>query len=413
MPTSQRKWTGIVIGTVVVIVVLIGLAGRDKPPLVQVTAVVRQALVSSISSNGKIEPIQPFVLRAQMDTFVREVHATEGQAVRRGEMLLTLDDADFRAQLAQARADLVAEQAQLRAAQAGGPPDQVAQLDGDVRKAQIDVDRLQTTQKALEALVAEKAATQAELEKNKSDLAAAQATLAALEKRRQALATTSSTDADKFKLRIEQLQNQIQSLEGKVNSARVVAPADGTLYSLPVHSGDYVHTGDVLAELADLHQIRVRAYVDEPDLGWLAPGQQVIVTWDGRPAQTWKGHTETVPRQVVPLGTRSVGEVLCSVENPGLELIPNVNVGVRILVREAQDAVVVPRAAVRSDDSHHVVFVVDGNHLRRVEVNVGIASATRYQVLSGVSAGQLVALPGDLDLRDGMEVRTTQVEVPE
>jgi HlyD family secretion protein len=413
MATPLHKWLSIVAGSLVLVAVLIGLAGRDKPPLVQVTPVLRQNLISSITSNGKVEPIQPFVMRARMDAFVRKVSATEGQHVKKGQKILELDSADARARLAQARGALVAAQQQLRAAQVGGPPGDVAQLEGDIRKAQINVDRLQQLQAALQPLVATQAATKAELLANQSDLATAQSNLTALQQRRAALSDIAGSDVEKSQLAIQQQQALIQSLEEIVRAADVTAPVDGTLYSLPVHLNDYVKTGDVLAEIADLHSVRVRAFVDEPDLGWLAPGEQVLVTWDAKPGHSWSGKTEQVPQQVVARNTRSVGEVLCSMDNGSLDLVPGVNVSVRIVVRQAQNVLVVPRGAVSTASSKHWVFTLDGNHLRRREVEVGFASATRYDVLSGVSEGELVALPGDLVLADGMTVRSRQVQVPE
>ena len=74
--------------------------------------------------------------------------------------------------------------------------------------------------------------------------------------------------------------------------------------------------------MTDLRHVRVRAFVDEPDLGSLEPNQNVSVTWDAKPGLTWTGHTEQVPKQVVARGMRSVGEVLCSVDNDQLELLP-------------------------------------------------------------------------------------------
>jgi len=188
-------------------------------------------------------------------------------------------------------------------------------------------------------------------------------------------------------------------------SATVAAPVDGTLYALPVRAGDYVKVGDELAEMADLHRVRVRAYVDEPDLGALAAGQPVEITWDAMPSKLWTGITEQIPKQVVPHGARSVGEVLCSVDNNKLELIPNINVNVRIRVRSQTNALVVPRSAVRSEGSHHYVFVVDGDRLRQREITVGIASATMYEVTSGIREGERIALPGDVEFKDGMQVR--------
>ena len=116
-------------------------------------------------------------------------------------------------------------------------------------------------------------------------------------------------------LRVTQAKDSISALEEKIRSAMVIAPSNGTLYSLPVHQGDFVKLGDVLAEMADLTRVRVRALVDEPDLGSLAVNQAVQVTWDALPDKIWTGRVEQVPKQVVPRGSRSVGEVLCSVNN--------------------------------------------------------------------------------------------------
>jgi HlyD family secretion protein len=190
-----------------------------------------------------------------------------------------------------------------------------------------------------------------------------------------------------------------------------VASSEGTLYALPVHAGDYVKVGDVLAEMADLRQVRVRAFVDEPDLGSLAPGQVVQVSWDAKPGQTWTGRTEQVPKQVVARGTRSVGEVLCSIDNDKLELLPNVNVDVHILVHERRGTLVVPRAAVRYDNGQHLVFLYGGDKIHRRDITVGIASAQKYEVLSGLQLGDRVVLPGDMQvLKDGMDVRATEAK---
>jgi len=61
--------------------------------------------------------------------------------------------------------------------------------------------------------------------------------------------------------------------------AGLTAPVDGTLYSQPAKAGDFVKLGDLLAEMADLHKVRVRAFIDEPELGALEPNQAVKITW--------------------------------------------------------------------------------------------------------------------------------------
>ena len=401
---NRRKTIILVIAGIAVLVIAV-LALRKKAPHVYVAGVAREDLSATVTSNGKVEPIAPDVAHAEFATFVAKVNATEGQAVRRGQIILTLDAADIRSQLAQARADLLAAQTELRNARAGGPPDQVAQLEGDLQAARVQVANLERTCKALEDLVAKQAATPDELAQNQASLAKARANLDALKARKQDLSQRSAGIVEGAVLRVSQAQEQVQSLEEKMRSATVTSPLNGTLYSLPVKLSDYVKVGDTLAEMADLRHVRVRAFVDEPDLGGLEPNQDVEVTWDAKPGQVWTGRTEQIPKQVVPRGMRSVGEVLCSIDNAKLELLPNVNVEVRILVRERHGVVVVPREAVREDGGQHYVFLLVGDKLQRRNISVGIGSASKYEVLSGLAEGDRVALQREQPLRDGMEIR--------
>jgi HlyD family secretion protein len=404
---KKKRWIVIALGVGLAFVVMVILASRGQDPVVTVVQVTREDLNAVVTSNGKVEPISPVIARAEYPAFVSQVLATEGQSVRRGEVVLKLDSADVQSQLEQARNALLAAQTELRNAKAGGPPAQVAELDGDLAQAKVEVANLERDHKALTGLVAKQAATQDELAQNGANLAKARAKLAALQERKQALAETASVSGESAKLTIDQERDTIGSLEEKLKSATVVSPADGTLYSLPVRAGDYVQTGQVLAEMADLRRVRVRAFVDEPDLGWLEAGQSVQVMWDARPGQVWNGFTTEIPKQVVPRESRSVGEVLCSVDNNTRELLPNVNVEVRIEVRERKDALVVPRAAVSYDKKgQRYVYVFDDGKVHRRNITVGIASASNYEVLSGLTLDESVALPANVRLRNGMDVQT-------
>jgi multidrug efflux pump subunit AcrA (membrane-fusion protein) len=129
------------------------------------------------------------------------------------------------------------------------------------------------------------------------------------------------------------------------------------------------------------------------------------------PDKAWQGNVEQVPRQVVPRGSRSVGEVLCSVDNSKIELLPNVNVEVRVMIHEIHDVVVVPRAAVRLQQGQRFVFVYSGDSVHLREIQVGVASSANYQVLSGLQVGEKVAEPpAGVELTDGMKIRTTEAK---
>jgi HlyD family secretion protein len=375
--------------------------------------------VSSISSNGKVEPISPYVVRAQLDTFVKKIYVTEGQTVKRGQLLLELNVKEVAAQLAESRAKLLRAQDDLRAARAGGKADEAAKVAGDLAKAEGERDRLQRNHDSLARMAAGQAATKVDLAANDQALAEAKAEVTRLLAVKQEFDQKARLDAERGELQVQQTLSEMAALEDKVNNGRIEAPADGTLYALgrdvaglPLKAGDYVKVGDLLAEMADLHKVRVRAFIDEPDLGGLEADEPVIITWDALPNRSWQGKTEIIPKQVVPHGTRSVGELLCAVNNDKIELLPNINVNVRINSRERTNVLAVPRGAVASEGGRRYVYVVKANELgvgksrlEKREIKVGIADATSYEVMSGLQEGEMVALPGDTELHDGMAVK--------
>ncbi len=401
----------------VVAIVLVRLSGRQ--PIAKISAVtpVRENLVSSISSNGKVEPIAPFVVRAQLNTFVEKISVVEGQAVKKGQLLLELNVKDAAAQLAEARSKLLRAVDDLRAAKAGGRSDEAAKTEGQLAAAVALRDRLQRNHDSLERLIAQQAATKDELAANDLDLAKAIAQVKQLTAAKREFEHDVNLNANRATLQVEQLRSEVAALEEKVRDGRIVAPDAGTLYSLPVKGGDYVKVGDLLAEMADLHKIRVRAFIDEPELGGLEPGEPVRITWDALPNRSWMGKTQVIPKQVVARNARSVGELLCEVNNDKLELLPNINVSVRINSRERINVLTVPRGAVEAQGGQRFVFVVLRNALgvgkatlEKREIHVGIADATNYEVLGGLQEGEMVALPGDVDLKDGMPVKIVNTD---
>src|SRR5436309_11652456 len=155
--------------------VLVELSGRRPVPKISAVTPMRENLVTSISSNGKVEPIAPFVMRAQLDTFVEKVRATEGQAVKKGQVILELDVKDAAAKLSEAKGRLLKAEDDLQAARAGGKTDEAARVAGDLAKMQAVRDRLQKNHEVLERLITRQAATQDELAANDLGLTKAQA----------------------------------------------------------------------------------------------------------------------------------------------------------------------------------------------------------------------------------------------
>ena len=397
----------ILLGLGVLVLLLAAREGRDRPISIATTHAVGQNLISWITTNGKVEPVEPRIIQAQLTTFIEAVAVKEGQRVDRGRLLMTLDAKDLKTELAHVREQLVAAENERKVAVTGGSPEEIAQLDSDLVKTNAEIDRLRSERDSLERLYP-RAATRQEIEQTKTALAKAEADKRLIEEKRRAILERSKPQAERATLRIEEARNSIQSLEDKLKSARVTAPAGGTVYSLPARAGTYVHTGDLLAELADLTRIRIRVFVDEPELGSLKQAQAVEITWEALPDRTWNGLVDQLPKTIVARGTRNVGEVLCSVDNKTGELLPNTNVNVRIRTAQRENTLTLSRAAVRGDGNARYVFVVEQDRLRKRDVKVGIPNATDYEILSGITENDVVALPGASEFQEGMAVTVAQ-----
>jgi len=374
-------------------------------PEVTVAAVVRKDLSTWISSNGRVEPIDPQLVVARMDTFVRSVFVTEGAAAESGQPLMTLDDTDLRAQLARAREESVAAQEQVRATNSDSGARELDKIESDLQRIDAELAKLRADRSSLQRLVDRQAATRDELAQATVALDRAEAEHAFLTRRRTDLRQRAEAEVQRAAYKAEQARQTIATLEEQLRSTRIVAAAAATVYRLTVKTGEYVHVGDTLAELADLRHVRVRAFVDEPELGSVVSGQEVLIAWDALPGRSWAGRTTRIPAAVVPRGGRSVGEVLCSVDNRDMKLLPNINVDVRLRTSNRPVSLAVPRSAVRASNGSRYVFVVKESRLHQQAVNLGISSASDYEVLDGLSEGDRVAVGTGADVRDGMAVR--------
>ena len=138
--------------------------------------------------------------------------------------------------------------------------------------------------------------------------------------------------------------------------------------------------------------MRVRVYVDEPELGRVATGEPVRITWDALPGREWPGTVEKRPSEIVALGSRQVGEVLCTIANPNRELVPGKNVNAFILTQVVPNALTIPKTAVRRENGVGV-FLLQDNTIRWRSVKTGASDALRVEVVDGLQDGDLVAQP--------------------
>ena len=401
----SRRWIFWALGAVVAVIILASFMSRDDSVPIVTAKVSRAAIRSVVATNGKVEPVANFEAHAPSGTTVKRVLVKEGDHVRKGQLLVELNAASARSQAAQALAQVKASDADLHSLHQGGTQDEVLTLQAQLVKARGDLDTAQRNLDALKKLQQTGAASPGEVKtaQNQYDAAAAQVKL--LESRQKE--RYSQPEVARVQAEQDQAHSAYTAAEDVLSQLLIRAPFNGVVYSLPVKQGAYVNPGDLILQEADLSKVLVRAFVDEPDIARLSPGDRIEVTWDAMPGRIWAGSVSAVPSEVKLHGTRNVGETTCIVGNDDYNLLPNTNVGVTIVTAEHGSVLTIPRESLRQDDSVPYVYQVVNNELRRTTVQTALTNLTKVEITGGISENALVAIAStnNKPLRDGLSVR--------
>jgi HlyD family secretion protein len=384
-----------------------GMMRRRVVP-VRAETVVRQPIASVISTNGKVEPVKNFEAHAPAPAIVKRVLVKPADQVKAGQLLLQLDDADARSSAARTLAQLRAAEADLHAVQNGGTQEEVLTTRSELGKAQAERDAAQRNLQTVQRLQQNGSAAPAEVDEARQRLAKAEGEIQLLQSK---LSKRFSTpEIEKVQANVAQARAAYAASQELLRNSNIQAPFAGSVYQIPVKAGSYVNAGELLIQVANLETVQVRAFVDEPEIGRLAKGEKVEITWDAVPGRMWEGTLTQTPTVVTNLGTRTVGEITCQISNADKKLLPNVNVNVTIVTARHDAALTVSREAVHDLDGKRMVYQIVNDRIKSLEVQTGIASLTRVEILSGVPEGTKIA-PGSINaqpLRDGMEVRVVE-----
>jgi HlyD family secretion protein len=376
---------------VAAVIVLATVASRrDDAIPIRVARVEQGDIRSVISTNGRIEPVNNFEAHAPIATSVHRVLVKEGDHVRKGQLLLELDDASARTEAARAQTALKAARADLSTVERGGTQEEVFSLDAQLVKARNDRDTAQRNLDALKKLEPQGAASAGEVRAAEDALAQADAQLKFLQQKQ--TKRYSKPEVARVEAQSTEAQAAYAAAQDVLAKSNVRAPFDGIVYSLPVKQGAFVNPGDLLLQMADLRKILVRAFVDEPDVARLASGEAIEVTWDAIPGRIWRAKVSVVPSTVRLHGARNVGETTCIVDNTDLKLLPNINVGITIVTGEHKNVLVVPREAIRIDDTNPYVLLVVNHELKRRTVETALSNLTRVEVTHGLAVHDTIAL---------------------
>ena len=386
----------------------LGAALSCGGPIETVEAVspARRDIESALTTNGRIETERTAAVRSSTSGRVGQLYVRRGAKVERDEPLLQLVDAGQGAARDRAGARLAAAKARLVQLEAGLDPLRKAQLLGELAKLEAARSRASEDLAKLRRLSARNAVSRSEVDAQShalQDLAdnieslSHQLQAPPLEGRRSELGAA-----------ILEAEAELQEAEQAVAALVLRAPANGTLFSMAVQEGDFLEHGSLVARVGVTERVTARIYVDEPELGRIRQGSVARISADAYPGREWECRVETLATEVVELGPRRVGEVLCQADNPDSLLLPGLAVRVRIVTQRSERVLSLPRAAVMGGSEEPFVWAVEDGRAAKRAVVLGVVGPVYAEVVSGVAESDSIALPRDRTLVEGQRLRLDQ-----
>jgi HlyD family secretion protein len=405
--TTGRPWLKIAIA-VLVVASLAAYLSRNmllgKP--VEAYAATIGDLTQTVVASGRVMTPQRISVAAETTGRVNAIPVSEGQTVKRGQLLIQLNDLDERASMAQATAAVSQAEAKLRQLHEVALP----AASQNLKQAQTNAEQAKKQYERTRDLQARGFFSQAQLDEAKRnyDVIASQVSAARLQVKSNQPA---GSDLAVAAAAVAQANASLRLAQVKLNEDSILAPADGTLISRSVESGDIVQPGKELMVLAANGETQILVQLDEKNLAKLALGQQVLGSADAYADQRFDAVVSYINPGVD--ATRGSVEVKLLVANPPAYLRQDMTVSVDIETARRSGALTIPTGAIHDASSNTPwVLVVRNKHTVRQPVKLGLRGDNSVEVLSGLKAGETVILTAVGTITTDMRVRAHVVTTP-
>jgi multidrug efflux pump subunit AcrA (membrane-fusion protein) len=404
----------------IIILVIVGLAGlgafraaqvisakKEDPkrgassqvPLVDAGPVTQGLIEEKITRTGDIAAITQVTIYSKAQGWVAKIRVREGDLVKTGQELVTLDTREAAAAVAQAEASLEASRARLKQVRATSEEtiqSQIQQAKANLELAEADLNRFQELHEKnfISRQQFDEARTKYNVAKANYDLA--------LNSIRQ---KTWENDIALAEAQVNQAKATLDFNKAQLANLIILSPMDGGVTKRFVDPGTMVKDTTPILTLMDVTEMKMVVNVIEREFIYLQKGQPVKITVTAFPDRTFTGRINII-NPALELQSRTA-EIQISIPNPGFLLKPGMFGRAEIILRTSPKAVLVPIQGVLSEMGKDFVYVLQENRAIRREVRKGVVRDDVVEILQGLSPGEQVVTAGQSSLKDGVPVRLT------
>ncbi|TVQ41355.1 MAG: efflux RND transporter periplasmic adaptor subunit [Wenzhouxiangella sp.] len=408
-----RRWRQVLtwVVPVILVLVLMGVATAllQRPPAVDAEriwtgTVERGELVREVAAAGTLVAPRLRAVTNRNAGVIEEVLVLPGDQVNSGDALIVMSSPDLDEELASARWDLAAAEAE-EAVQQVEAENRRLDLIAQLAQAESEYTGALLELQAQEELADAQVFSAIELERSRLRVSQLRRRLEAEQARSERAPELRQAQRDAAQARLARHRDKVAHLEGLVELLSVRAPTDGIVQDVLVQEGERLGAGQLVARIVDPEHLIARLRVPERE------ASDVLI---GLPVRLELGR-ETIAGEVSRVDPSArdrhidVDVALTSDRLPGLR--PDQSISGRIELERLDDVLYLPRPAqARSEGQQLIVFVVDNGerHARRREVEIGRLSARHAEIIAGLNPGERVVLADLSEFEDHERVRLRQ-----
>ena len=340
----------------------------------------------------------------------------KGDPVEENQLIVRLEDAEYRARVTQAEGNLAALQARLAELEAGSRPEEIALAEANLEEAKAELENARINLERVQSLTDAGVFPKQQLDDALARFESQQARATSLDRAFELVRIGPRQEViDAMRGQVRQAQGELAFVRTRLEATLIRAPLTGTILERNVEIGEFVTTSFVgergakgyVVSLADLNDIQVELDISQDDFARLGPNQRGTVWTDAFPDRKYKGRIV----EISPEADRQKATVQVKVRilEPDDYLRPEMNANVAFLADKkaargtaAKPVIVIPASALR--DGAAVFVLQDGRALRR-EVSVGSSSSRGVEVSDGLAGGEDLIVNPSPELEDGDLVR--------
>jgi len=371
--------------------------GMGQVPLVEVAPVIQGLIEEKMLRTGDIAPFAQVVIYSKVQGWVEKINFREGDRVRAGQVLATLDAREAEATVAQSKASLEAAVARLKQVKATSEET----IQSQIQQAKANLDFAEEDLKRFRELHQKDFIARQQLDDARTKYSVAKANYdLALNNVRQ---KTWENDIALAEAQVQQAKATLDLNQAQLANLIILAPMNGKITKRYVDPGIMVKDTTPILAMMDLDEVKMLVNVIEKELVRLQKGQEVKVTVTAFPNRTFQGRIAIIT-PALDLQSRTA-EIQITIPNPGYILNPGMFGRMEALLRADPKATLIPIQALITDEDKDFVFALKDGKAYRRPVQKGISKDTVVEIIQGLNPGDQVVTAGQEFLRDGIPVR--------